>query len=328
MSKFLVVGGAGYIGSHLVKLLAEKGAVVAVLDDLSTGYREAVPAGVKLYQGSLANRDFVRQTLGDGPWTCVFHFAALSLVGDSLRDPLGYFRANVVNTLNLIEECVASGVNRLVFSSTAAVYGYAGERPITEDYPTWPVNPYGHSKLMIEQMLSWADTAHGLRSACLRYFNAAGADPKGVLGESHHPETHLIPLCIDAALGRRDALVIFGDDYPTPDGTCVRDYVHVEDLARAHLACVPQLHQGSFKLNLGTSHGYSVRQVIDAVERVTGVKVPHKVGKRREGDPAVLVANSMAAQRLLAWQPQMSDLDTLVASAYKWRLARPKGYNT
>jgi len=328
VSKFLVVGGAGYIGSHLVKMLAEKGAVVAVLDDLSTGHREAVPSGVQLYQGSLANRDFVRQTLGDGPWTCVFHFAALSLVGDSLRDPLGYFRANVVNSLNLIEECVAAGVDRMVFSSTAAVYGDAGDRPITEDYPMQPVNPYGHSKLMIEQMLSWADTAHGLRSACLRYFNAAGADRNGVLGESHNPETHLIPLCIDAALGRRDSLKIFGFDYPTADGTCVRDYVHVEDLARAHLACVPQLHQGSLKLNLGTSHGYSVRQVIDAVERVTGVKVPHTVGKRREGDPAVLVANSLAAQRLLAWQPQMSDLDTMVASAYKWRLEHPKGYNT
>lgn len=328
MSKFLVVGGAGYIGSHLVKMLAEKGAVVAVLDDLSTGHREAVPSGVQLYQGSLANRAFVRQTLGDGPWTCVFHFAALSLVGDSLRDPLGYFRANVVNSLNLIEECVAAGVDRMVFSSTAAVYGDAGERPITEDYPTQPVNPYGHSKLMIEQMLSWADTAHGLRSACLRYFNAAGADPNGVLGESHHPETHLIPLCIDAALGRRDALVIFGDDYPTPDGTCVRDYVHVEDLARAHLACVPQLHHGSFTVNLGTARGYSVREVIAAVERVSGRKVPYILGARRQGDPASLVASNQSAQKLLAWQPQMSDLDTLVCSAYKWRMAHPRGYLT
>lgn len=328
MSKFLVVGGAGYIGSHLVKMLADQGAVVEVLDDLSTGHREAVPSSVQLYQGSLANRDFVKQTLGNGPWTCVFHFAALSLVGDSLRDPLGYFRANVVNSLNLIEECVAAGVDRMVFSSTAAVYGDAGERPITEDYPTSPVNPYGASKLMIEQMLSWPDTAHGLRSACLRYFNAAGADPKGVLGESHHPETHLIPLCIDAALGRRDSLKIFGFDYPTADGTCVRDYVHVEDLARAHLACVPKLHHGSFTVNLGTGKGYSVRQVIDAVERVSKLKVPYTLGARREGDPASLVASNHAAQKLLGWQPQMSDLDTLVSSAYKWRVAHPRGYHT
>ncbi len=328
MSIFLVTGGAGYIGSHLVKLLVEQGYEVSVLDDLSTGHQEAVPKHVSLYKGSLADRKFVQETLNKGAFEAVFHFAAKSQVGESYQHPFRYFNSNVVNSLNLIEACVEAGIPKFVFSSTAAVYGEPLTLNINETTSTRPVNPYGLSKLMIEQMLAWADKAHGMRSAALRYFNAAGCDPDGMLGEDHSPETHLIPLCIDAALGRRPQLTIFGDDYPTTDGTAVRDYVHVCDLGRAHVACVDALDSKSVVYNLGNGQGYSVREVIASVERVTGLVVPTVVGARRMGDPSHLIADSSRIQQELGWTPTMSDLDTLVESTFKWRLSHKDGYRT
>ena len=328
MSKFLVTGGAGYIGSHLVKLLVEQGHQVSVLDDLSTGHQEAVPPHVPLYKGTLADRKFVQETLNTGSFDAVFHFAAKSQVGESYHYPLHYFNCNVVNSLNLIEACVEAGIPKFVFSSTAAVYGEPKSLYLDETASTLPVNPYGLSKLMIEQMLAWAHTAHGMRSAVLRYFNAAGCDPDGVLGEDHSPETHLIPLCIDAALRRRPQLTIFGDDYPTTDGTAVRDYVHVCDLARAHVACLAALDSKSVVYNLGNGEGYSVREVIASVERVTGLVVPTVVGARRMGDPSHLIADSSRIQQELGWTPTMSDLDTLVESTFKWRLSHKDGYRT
>lgn len=299
-----------------------------MLDDLSTGHQEAVPKHVSLYKGSLADRKFVQKTLNKGAFEAVFHFAGKSQVGESYQHPLSYFNSNVVNSLNLIEACVEAGIPKFVFSSTAAVYGEPLSLNINETTSTRPVNPYGLSKLMIEQMLSWADKAHGMRSAALRYFNAAGCDPDGVLGEDHSPETHLIPLCIDAALGRRPQLTIFGDDYPTTDGTAVRDYVHVCDLARAHVACLDALDSKSVVYNLGNGQGYSVREVIASVERVTGLVVPTVVGARRMGDPSHLIANSNRIQQELGWTPTMSGLDTLVESTFKWRLSHKDGYRT
>lgn len=328
MTKFLVVGGAGYIGSHLVKQLIQQGAKVIVLDDFSTGHREAVPQSVPLYQCSLYNPESIRHVFTQAPFDAVFHFAAKNLVGDSINDPLGYFQSNVTCSLNLIQACVAAHVPKFVFSSTAAVYGEPQTKLISETHPLQPLNPYGESKLMIERMLKWAETLSGMRWAALRYFNAAGCDPLGELGEAHFPETHLIPSVIDAALGRRPPLQIFGTDYPTPDGTAIRDYVHVTDLASAHLAVLPLLDQQSACFNLGNSEGFSVSQIIQAVESVTGMRVPREVGSRRAGDPARLVANSQAIRQAVGWVPEFSALDTLIDTSYKWRLTHPKGYNT
>jgi UDP-glucose 4-epimerase len=323
--RFLVTGGAGYVGSHVVAALLDRGDAVTVLDNLRTGHRAAVPAGARFIEADLTDQAAIDAALAEGPWEAVLHFAALSQVGESMRMPLRYLLDNGGNGLRLIEACIRHGVGRFVLSSTAALFNAPGSDPIPEDAPIDPQSAYGESKWMIERALRWAHQVHGLRSACLRYFNAAGADPAGRFGEDHRPETHLIPLVIDAALGRRPALEVYGDDYPTPDGTCIRDYVHVSDLASAHLLAVDRLDQGSLVWNLGNGSGHSVRAVIAAVERVTGRTVPYQVAPRRAGDAAVLVASSGRAQAA-GWKPVHAELEEIVRTAFTWRLAHPDGY--
>jgi UDP-glucose 4-epimerase len=323
--RFLVTGGAGYVGSHLVAGLLDRGDSVTVLDNLRTGHRAAVPAGVRLVVADLADGDTLDAVLGDGAWDAVFHFASLSQVGESMRMPMRYLLENAANGIRLIDACVRHGVGRFVLSSTAALFNLDSDAPIPEDAPIDPQSAYGDSKWMIERALRWAGQVHGLRAACLRYFNAAGADPGGRLGEDHRPESHLIPLVIDAALGRRAALDVFGDDYPTADGTCIRDYVHVSDLASAHLLAVEALADGPVVWNLGNGAGHSVRQVIAAVERVSGLSVPYRIVGRRAGDAGVLVASSVRAQQA-GWRPVHGDLDDIVRSAFNWRQSHPNGY--
>jgi UDP-glucose 4-epimerase len=323
--RFLVTGGAGYVGSHLVAALLDRGHRVTVLDNLRTGHAAAVPSAASLVIADLAAADTLDAVLADGPWDAVFHFASLSQVGESMRMPMRYLLENAANGIRLIDACVRHGVERFVFSSTAALFNLNSDAPIPEDAPIDPQSAYGDSKWMIERALRWAGQVHGLRYACLRYFNAAGADPAGRLGEDHRPESHLVPLVIDAALGRRSALDVFGDDYPTPDGTCIRDYVHVSDLASAHLLALEALNKGPVVWNLGNGAGHSVRQVIAAVERVSGLKVPYRIVSRRAGDDAVLVASSARAQQA-GWRPEHDDLDDIVGSAFAWRKAHPNGY--
>jgi UDP-glucose 4-epimerase len=324
--RFLVTGGAGYVGSHLVAALAARGETVVVLDNLRTGHRAAVPPDVQLIVADLADTGVVDALLADGPWHAVFHFASLSQVGESMRLPLRYLIDNGANGMRLIEACVRHGVARFVLSSTAALYGTPSVVPIPEDAPLNPESPYGDSKLFLERTLHWTERVHGLSYASLRYFNAAGADPAGRLGEDHRPESHLVPLVIDAALGRRAELEVYGNDYPTPDGTCLRDYVHVTDLADAHLLALDRLERSSIVANLGSATGHSVLQVIESVERVSGRKVPHRFCPRRAGDPAALVASSERARRELGWRPRFADLDEIVRTALLWREAHPSGY--
>ena len=326
MARFLVTGGAGYVGSHLVALLAAQGAEVVVFDSLRQGHRAAVPAGARLVVADLADAGALDATLADGPYDAVFHFAALSLVGESMAQPMRYLLDNAALGMRLIDACIRHGVPRFILSSTANLFGLPDSVPIAEDARIAPASPYGESKLMIERALFWADQLHGLRSACLRYFNAAGADPAGSLGEDHEPETHLIPLVIDAALGRRPPITVFGTDYPTLDGTCIRDYVHVTDLGHAHLCALRQLDRRSVTYNLGNGQGHSVREVIASVERVLGRPVPAVFGDRRAGDPPVLVASSERIRHEAGWAPQFADLDGIVGSAARWRVAHPSGY--
>lgn len=324
MSKILVVGGAGYIGSHMVKQLARAGHSVVVLDNLSTGFRELARYG-ELVVGDLADLNLLERLFSEHGFTGVMHFAAASLVGESMQDPGKYYRNNVANTLNLLEVMVRHGVKDFIFSSTAATFGEPDYVPIDEAHPQRPINPYGASKLMVERVLQDFHAAHGLNSVCLRYFNACGADPEGELGECHDPETHLIPLILQAASGRRDAITVFGRDYATGDGTCIRDYIHIEDLCSAHALALEALlrgdKQGALAYNLGNGQGYSVQQVIDAVMRVVaeeGKRLTVEEGKRRPGDPAVLVADATLAREALGWQPQYANLDTIVRHAWAW----------
>ncbi len=323
--RFLVTGGAGFVGSHLVDALHKRGDSVVVFDDLRTGHAASVPDGVTLIEGTLANTALVDRVLAEGPWDAVFHFAALSQVGESMREPLRYLIENAGNGMLLIDACIRHGVGRFILSSTAALFATEGHEPIPEDAPIDPASAYGDSKWMIERALRWASQVHGMRYARLRYFNAAGSDPAGRLGEDHRPESHLIPLVIDAALGRRGALDVFGADYPTPDGTAVRDYVHVCDLADAHLLALDAMDQGDVTWNLGNGAGHSVLQVIEAVELVSGLKVPYRMAERRAGDAAVLVAASARAQAA-GWQPRFASLDEIVRTAFAWRKAHPDGY--
>jgi UDP-glucose 4-epimerase len=323
--RFLVTGGAGFVGSHLVAALRDRGDEVVVLDSLRTGHRAAVPDGVRLIHADLADGDALDALLTGGNWDAVFHFAALSQVGESMRMPLRYLIDNGANGMRLIDACVRYGIGRFVLSSTAALFNVRSDAPIPETAPIDPQSPYGDSKWMIERALLWAGQVHGLRSACLRYFNAAGADPAGRLGEDHRPESHLVPLAIDAALDRRPPLEVFGNDYPTQDGTCIRDYVHVTDLADAHLLALRHLDQSGVTWNLGNGHGHSVLDVIASVERVSGLPVPHRIVPRRAGDAAVLVASSDKA-RQAGWQPRFGDLDAIVGTAFNWRQAHPGGY--
>ena len=325
--RFLVTGGAGFVGSHLVAALLDRGEDCVVIDNFRTGHRAAVLPGARTVELDLADAERLGEVLADGPWDAVFHFAALSLVGESMREPLRYLGENFRNGLNLIEGCVRHGVDRFVLSSTAALFGSSASPRLDEAAAIGPDSAYGDSKWMLEKALAWADRAHGLRSACLRYFNAAGADPGGRLGEHHVPETHLVPLVIDAALGRRPGLTVFGDDYETPDGTCIRDYVHVTDLADAHLRALARLDNGSVAYNLGRGDGASVRAVIEAVERVSGLAVPFDVAGRRAGDPAVLVADPARIMRETGWSPRFAALDDIVRTAFAWREANPQGYD-
>ena len=323
--RYLVTGGAGFVGSHCVLKLLDAGAEVVILDNLRQGHRDAVPEGVTLIERDVADAD---QVLATGKWDGVLHFAALSLVGESMQDPMRYMIENAGQGYRLIEACIRHGVPKFVLSSTANLFGTPDQMPITESARIAPGSPYGESKLAIEKALQWAGEVHDLRFACLRYFNAAGADPEGRIGEHHDPETHLIPLAIDAALERRPPLVVFGSDYPTQDGTAIRDYVHVNDLAEAHILALDQLDRGSVIYNLGCGAGYSVKQVIASVERVLGRKVPHELGPRRAGDPAILVASSERIHRETGWAPEFDTLDAIVRTAAHWRVAHPEGYGS
>ncbi len=328
MSAVLVTGGAGYVGSHTVKLLRRAGYEVVVYDNLSAGHRAAAGAG-PFVEADIHDEGRLRETMRAYQVRAVLHFAAWLNVGDSVADPKGYYRNNVVGTLTLLEAMVAEGVSRFVFSSSAAVFGEPVETPVTEAHPCRPINPYGETKLAVERALPHYARAYGLRWMALRYFNAAGADPDGELGEDHHPETHLIPRAIDAALGG-PPLEVFGGDYPTPDGTCLRDYVHVTDLAEAHVLALEALERGRAPAayNLGAGRAVSVREVIAAVERVSGRRVPWRVAPRRPGDPSVLIASHAAIARDLGWRPRYGDLETIVATAWAWRRAHPQGYRT
>lgn len=319
--RVLVIGGAGYIGSHMVKMLLCAGHEVITLDNLSSGHRDAVLGGT-FVEGDLADSACLHQVFERYQPEAVMHFASYIQVGESVRKPDIYYRNNVTNTLNLLEVMLQFGVKKFIFSSTAAVFGEPDYVPIDEAHPNRPLNPYGRSKWMIEQVLADYDKAFHLRSVCLRYFNAAGADPEGQLGERHDPETHLIPLILQAASGRREHIQVFGRDYDTPDGTCIRDYIHIVDLCSAHLAALEYLNQGgaSDRFNLGNGSGFSVQQVIDAVQTVSGKQVTVINGPRREGDPARLVADAKRAQRILHWQPVYAALETIVSHAWQWEL--------
>ena len=321
--RILVVGGAGYIGSHMVKRLLEHGHAPVTLDDLSTGHRDAVLGGA-FEQGSLADTERLDELLRRHRFDAVMHFASFIQVGESVRAPGKYYRNNVVNTLNLLDAMVRHNVRRFVFSSSAAVYGEPERVPIDESHPKRPVNPYGRTKWMVEQALEDYDRAHGLRSVSLRYFNAAGADPSGALGERHEPESHLIPLVLQAASGRRAQVEVYGRDYPTADGTCVRDYIHVADLCAAHLLALDHLDRtdASAAFNLGNGAGFSVQQVIDAAQAVTGKRLNVADRPRRDGDAAVLVADAALARRVLGWQPQYADLETILRHAWQWEMSR------
>lgn len=322
----LVVGGAGYIGSHAVKYLSDAGHSVWVYDNLSRGHRASVPAD-RLVVGEVADRAKLVATMRDKKIDAVMHFAAFALVNESVNDPSLYYRNNVIAALELLDAMREANVMRIVFSSTTATYGEPEIVPIPETTPQAPINPYGFTKLVIEKALADYAAAYGLAYAALRYFNAAGADPSGEIGEDHTPESHIIPLVLQVALGQRDKITIYGDDYPTPDGTCVRDYVHVCDLADAHLRALERLEPGKgICLNLGTGRGTSVREIVEACREVTGHPIPEVMGTRRAGDPPELVADARRAQAELGWNPQYKDVHSIVKTAWNWHQKHPHGY--
>ncbi|WP_215113127.1 UDP-glucose 4-epimerase GalE [Exiguobacterium sp. s63] len=324
----LVVGGAGYIGSHAVRALLKDGEDVVILDNLQTGHVESIPQDVRFYEGDLRDRTFVKEVFAKEAITDVLHFAANSLVGESMTDPLAYYDNNVFGTQVLLETMRDAGVKRIVFSSTAATYGDQTRMPIDETALTIPTNTYGATKLAMESMIRWCDQAHDIRSVALRYFNVAGAIATGEIGEDHDPETHLIPIVLQVANGQRDAITVFGDDYATEDGTCIRDYIHVQDLVDAHLLALRYLWEGgaSDVFNLGTENGLSVLEIIEAARRVTGHNIPVRLGERRSGDPAKLIASSDKARRILGWTPTRSNVETILTDAWNWHATHPFGY--
>ncbi len=324
----LVTGGAGYIGSHVVKELIDMGEEVIVIDNLETGYKEAVHDKALFYQGDLTDTDFLNEIMSNHEIDTVMHFAAYSLVGVSMTTPLDYFRNNVYGGTSLLTAMEKNGIRRIIFSSTAATYGNAGDAFITEDFPTNPTNPYGESKLAMEKLLKWCDSAYGIKYVALRYFNVAGADRSGDIGEAHNPETHLIPIVLQAAQGVRDVIKVFGTDYPTEDGTCIRDYIHVTDLAMAHILAMKYLQEGgeSQIINLANAKGFSVLEIIEAAKKVTGKEIPVSYAPRRAGDPAVLVACADKAHSVLSWTPQITNIEDILATAWKWHTTHPRGY--
>jgi UDP-glucose 4-epimerase len=323
--RILVTGGAGYIGSVVADQLLQAGHEVAIYDNLYNGHRTAVPAGAEFIEGDLAETSKLEQLLKDRGTEAVMHFAALIEAGESMRDPGRFFFVNTAGAINLLRAMQKNGVSKFVFSSTAAVYGEPQQVPIAEDHPLVPTNAYGESKLLVERTLAWFHRIHGLRYASLRYFNAAGAAPNR--GEEHRQESHLIPLVLQAAAGKREQIAIFGDDYPTPDGTCVRDYIHVSDLASAHLLALDALGKRDCLIyNLGNGRGFTVKEVIDAARKVTSREIKATVQPRRAGDPAVLVASSERIQKELGWKPKLISLQEIVGSAWEWHRSHPKGY--
>lgn len=328
MKRILVPGGAGYIGSHMVYALIENGYEAIVVDNLETGHAAAIHPKAAFWRGDIRDSGFVAQLLSKERIDGVIHFAASSLVGESMQKPLAYYDNNLHGTQVLLQGMLQFGVKHIVFSSTAATYGEPERIPILEEDRTLPTNTYGDTKLAVERMLHWAAQAHGLQYAALRYFNACGAHSSGRIGEAHSPETHLIPLLLQVAQGKRPGIQIFGDDYNTPDGTCIRDYVHVEDLAQAHILALEYLLSGNESdiFNLGNGVGFSVRQVLAAAEQVVGQTIVHNIAPRRAGDPERLVASSEKALQVLGWQPQYSALDTIVRSAWRWHSGHPNGY--
>jgi UDP-glucose-4-epimerase GalE len=323
----LVVGGAGYIGSHMCKYLVNHGYTPVVLDSLVYGHVEAVRWG-PFYKGFMENKDLLDHIFTCHNFIAVMHFAAFCYVGESVIEPAKYYKNNVSNTAILLEKMVEHRIENFIFSSSCATYGEPIKIPITEDHPQKPVNPYGRTKLMVEQMLADFHQAYGIKHICLRYFNAAGADPECEIGEDHRPETHLIPLILQVALGKKEAVNIFGNTYPTPDGTCIRDYIHIFDLAQAHLLALEKLLNG-FSMghyNLGNGEGYSVKEVIDCATRITGQTIPMKIADKRQGDPAMLIGSSRKAIEALGWKPQFADLEAIIETAWKWHKTHPEGY--
>ncbi len=322
----LVCGGAGYIGSHMVKMLAGEGHAVTTFDNLCTGHRRAVKWG-EFVEGDLLDTRALERLFADNSFDAVMHFSARSLVGESVQQPLLYYRNNVAGTLNLLEAMHEAGVDRFVFSSTAATFGNPVQEKIDETHPQSPINPYGHSKLMVETMLADSAAAWGLRSVSLRYFNAAGADPEGEIGEAHDPETHLIPNVLKAALDPEKRLKVFGSDYPTPDGTCVRDYIHINDLCRAHLQALRFMddHDGAHGFNLGNGEGFSILEILRAAEEVTGRPIPYDQAERRPGDPPTLVADSTRARAELGWTPEYTDIREIIRTAWAWHERQHRG---
>ena len=327
MKTILVAGGAGYIGSHMVALLVKRGYEVVVADNLRTGHWQSVKGARRLYVGDLRDAAFLNRVFGENQIDGVINFAAFSLVGESVTDPLKYYENNVEGAVSLLSAMSAHGVDKIVFSSTAATYGEPEKQPIEESDRTEPTNPYGATKLAIENMLKWCDRAYGIHYVALRYFNAAGSDTEAGIGEDHDPESHLIPLVMKTALGQRDHIGIYGEDYPTPDGTCVRDYIHVKDLAQAHLLALEYLARGgeSDVFNLGSGNGYSVRQIIETARRITGREIRATAEPRRGGDPSVLIASNKKAAERLGWHPALG-LDQIVSDAWAWHSSHPNGY--
>ncbi|MBQ5846532.1 MAG: UDP-glucose 4-epimerase GalE [Selenomonadaceae bacterium] len=324
----LVCGGAGYIGSHTVHQLVEKGEDVVIVDNLQTGHMGEVNPKAKFYKGDIREAEVLDRIFTENKIDAVVHFAANSLVGESMTNPLKYFNNNVYGMQVLLEAMVRHGIDKIVFSSTAATYGEPERIPIMEDDRTEPTNPYGQSKLIMEKMMKWVSLANGIRYVSLRYFNAAGAIEDGSIGEDHSPETHLIPLILQVPLGKRDHITVFGEDYPTPDGTCLRDYIHVLDLADAHVLAIDYLRRGgeSNIFNLGNGQGFSVKEMIEAAREATGLDIKVEIGERRAGDPAQLIASSEKARKVLGWQPKFTDVKAVIGTAWKWHQQHPEGY--
>lgn len=324
----LVLGGAGYIGSHAVYQLIEQGEDVVVIDNLQTGHRDAVHPKATFYEGDIRNIDFLRTVFKEQSIQAVLHFAANSLVGESMEKPLQYFDNNVYGTQVLLQAMTEFKIDKIIFSSTAATYGNVTTMPITEDTPTSPTNAYGETKLTMEKLIKWCEQAHGIRYVSLRYFNVAGAREDGVFGEDHTPETHLVPIILQTALGQRKEITIFGDDYNTEDGTCIRDYIHVEDLIEAHLLALKYLTNGGASniFNLGSNHGFSVKEMIEEARKVTGHPIPAVLGERRAGDPDILIASSEKAKTILGWAPKRTAISKIIEDAWHWHVNHPTGY--